>query len=385
MTTKLLILATLLAAGCSESDRSRATVRVEPQQPPRRVIAPPTGTVRSLPPHAIRADGVGPYRLGEKVSSVMSQLPSGPRIARLEIPGVVRTSVIRAEDGAVLIGGETTSTAMFVAVVGPEVARTDSNVHVGSSLDELVRAAGPLAEDLEHARDPRLVVPAAPRNARIVLEGDRIAAIVVVVPPDRVPVKLGPPPEAECRRPAGSGRKQVGACLSGAGELIDLEEEEIVVHPADSERVLHTLRVPGLVFAAPLRSAGDGRDELVVVARLDEPQRRTWTLAAYRFEGTRLVRTIEPEVVYELSSAQSRWIGAELRDVELYLELASRPDAIEVGGVLVARAGERVRDVALAWPKVVTRRHHKAPGDAQDAGTGDAKTAAGASDGPAPQ
>lgn len=375
MTRQVLILAALVAAAGCGDDRAKATVRAEPQQPPRRVIAPPTGTVRSLPPHAIRADGVGPYRLGEKVSAVMSQLPSGPRIARLEIPGVVRTSVISAEDGAVLIGGETTSTATFVAVVGAEVARTDSNVHVGSTREELERTAGPLVEDLEHARDPRLVVPAAPRNARIVLEGDRIAAIVVVTP-DRAPVKLGPQPDAECRRPAGSGRKQIGACLSGTGEVIDLEDEELVVHPADSERVLASLRVPGLVFAAPIRSPGDPRDELVVVARLDDSQRRTWTVAAYRLEGKGLVRTVDPEVVYELSSAQSRWIGAELRDVELYLELASRPDAIEVGGLLTARASDRVRDVALASPKVVTRRHHKPPGDAQDAGTGDAKTAA---------
>jgi len=223
-------------------------------------------------------------------------------------------------------------------------------------------------------------VPAAPRNARIVLDGEQIAAIVVVAP-DRAPVKLGPQPEAECKRPAAAGRKQVGACLSGAGELIDLAEEEIVVHPPDSDRVLQTLRVPGLVFAAPIRSPGDARDELAVVARIDEPHQRTWTLAVYRLEGNRLVRTVDPEVVYELSSAQSRWIGAELRDVELYLELASRPDAIEIGGLLATRAGDRVRDVALVWPKVVTRRHHKPPGDAPDAGTGDARAAAGSAGG----
>jgi hypothetical protein len=364
VTLRLLTLALLLSAGCSGDD-PKPQVRTADPQPPRRVIAPPKGTtVRSLPPHAIRADGVGPYRLGEKVSAVMAQLPSGPRLARFEIPGVVRTSLIRAEDDAVLIGGETTSTAVFIAVIGAEVARTDSNVHVGSSLDEAVRAIGPLYEDPDHARDPRLVVPRALRNARFVLDGERIAAIVIAN--DAAPVKLGPQPEPVCKRPEPGGKKQLGVCLSSAGELVDVDDEELVVHPSDSERVIYMMRAPGLVFAAPLRNASDGRDELVVVTRLDEPHRRTWTLAAYRLEATRMVRTVDEEL-YTLTAMQSRWIGTELRDVDLYLELASGPDAIEIGGLLTTRAGDRIRDVALLSPKVVTRRHHRpGPGDPQD-------------------
>ncbi len=385
MTAKLLTvpltlttsLAWLLAAGCSDEER-KPQVRTTDPQPPRRVISPPAGTtVRSLPPHAIRADGVGPYRLGEKVSAVMAQLPSGPRIARFEIPGVVRTSVIRAEDDTVLIGGETTSTATFVAVVGRDVARTDSGVHVGSTVSELVRALGPLFEDPDHARDPRLVVPATLRNARVVLDGDRIAAIVITDDPTP-PVKLGPQPEPVCKRPEPSGKDQVGACLSSTGELVDLERDELVVHPPDSERVLYTLRAPGLVFAAPLRSSSDGRDELVVVMRSDESHRRTWTLATYRLDGARIVRTLDEEL-YTLTAMQSRWIGAELGDVDLYLELAAGRDAIEIGGVLTTRAGERVRDVALLSPKAVARRPHKPPpGDPQDGKTATTGGSAGA-------
>lgn len=366
MNRRIFTLSLLLAAACSDEDR-RPQVRMTEPLRPRRVIDPPAGTtVRSLPPHAIRADGVGPYRLGEKVSAVMAQLPSGPRIARFEIPGVVSTSVIRAEDDAVLIGGETTSTATFVAVVGAEVARTDSNVHVGSTVEELVRGIGPLFADPEHARDPRLVVPTALRNARIVLARDRIAALVIAIAPESAPVKIGPQPEAACKRPEPSRKKQLGACLAGTGEIVEVEGDEIVVHPPDSERVLYTLRAPGLVFAAPLRNPSDGRDELVVVTRADETHRRTWTLVAYRFEGPRIQRVIDEEL-YTLTAMQSRWIGAELGDVDLYLELASEPEAIEVGGLLTTRAGQHVRDVALLSPKVVTRRHHKAsPGEPAD-------------------
>lgn len=378
--SSLLLPALLCAAGCSDDDRQPLVRAAEPP-PPRRVIAPPAGTtIRSLPPHAIRSDGVGPYRLGAKVSQVMAQLPSGPRIARFEIPGVVRTSVIRAEEDTVLIGGETTSTAMFVAVVGAEVARADGNIHVGSTAAELVRALGPLVDDPEQARDPRLAQPSALRNARLVLDGDRITAIAIIAE-DRAPVppKIGPLPEPACKRPAPAGKRQIGACLSAAGELVDLQEDELAIHPADSERTLHTVRAPGLVFAAPLRNPADGRDELVVVTRVDEAHRRTWLLHAYRLEGTRLVRSLDEEL-YELSAMQSRWIGADLRDVELYLEFASRADAIEVGGLLTTRAGERVRDVAVLTPKALARRHTKQAGE-----PGEGKTAASAGSAGAPR
>ena len=96
---------------------------------------------------------------------------------------------------------------------------------------------------------------------------------------------------------------------------------------------------------------------------------------AYRFEGPRIVRTVE-EKLYTLTAMQSRWIGAELDDIDLYLELASGPDAIEVGGLLTTRAGERIRDLALLSPQVVARRHHKPqPGEPQEgkaAGSGGA-------------
>ena len=179
MTRQLLILAVLVAAGCDSDDRAKAMVRVEPQQPPRRVIAPPTGTVRSLPPHAIRADGVGPYRLGTSLAELLDQLPSGPRVAQFNVPGVVHRDLLRAEDDAILIGGEPQGKASFVAVVRDEIARTESNLHVGSTRDEVVRALGPAVDDPDLARDPRIVVPASMRNLHVVIEGDRVVALVV--------------------------------------------------------------------------------------------------------------------------------------------------------------------------------------------------------------
>jgi hypothetical protein len=339
------------------------------------VIEPSTDRVGPLPPYAIRAEGVGPYKLGEKLSVLLEQLPTGPQIALFEIPGVVHRSVIRAEDDTVLVGGEQASTASFIAIVGPDVARAEGNIHVGSTRDELIAALGPPVEDLERAHDPHLIAPSALPSLRVVIGGDRVAAIVVtgVAAPSRQGY--------DCPRPAATERA-VGACLTGAGELIETggSGDEIVIRSADGERTLATPpKFPGLVFAAPLRNAAEGRDELVVVTRTDEAATRSWWIAAYRLEGTRLVRTVDAAQVYQLSSANARWIGSDLHDVELYLELTSRADGIDVGGLLAthsASRGKRIADVVVISPAQVARHRGKtAAVEAIDAGSPGASAA----------
>jgi hypothetical protein len=358
------------AAGCGNRRREAPEPPRDARQA-RRVIEPSTDRVGPLPPYAIRGDGVGPYKLGEKLSDLLEQLASGPRIELFEIAGVVHRNVIRAEDDTILVGGEQSSTASFVAVVGSEVARTESGIHVGSSKDELIAALGAPIDDPDRARDPRLIVPSALPNLRAVVTAGQVAAIVVA---SAVP---GPTPPArraiDCERPAATARA-IGACMTAAGELLEIGSDDVVIRTADGERTLATPpRLPGLVFAAPLRSASDGRDELVMIQRSDDATLRSWWVTAYRFEGARLVRTIEPTQLYQLSTANARWIGADLHDVELYLELTSRPDGIEVGGLLTtpsaARKPTKIRDVVVISPASVTRRHGKlSSAEASDAG-----------------
>ena len=343
----------------------------------RRVIEPSNDRVGPLPPYAIRADGVGPYKLGEKLSDLLEQLASGPRLELFEIAGVVHRNVIRAEDDTILVGGEQSSTASFVAVVGPEVARTESGVHVGSTRDELIAKLGVPVDDHERARDPRLVVPSSLPNLRAVIADERIAAIVVAA---ATPASAAASRATECERPAQAGRS-IGACMTATGELLEIGVDDVVIRSATSERVLATPpRFPGLVFAAPLRGP-DGRDELVVITRTDEPTLRTWWITAFHFEGTRLVRTVDATQLYQLSNANARWIGADLHDVDLYLELTSRPDGIDVGGLLTTpgaakpaaaqggAAPTKIRDVVVISPASVTRRRGKpVAGEASDAG-----------------
>jgi len=317
-----------------------------------------TGIVRQLPPHAIRNDGVGPYKIGDKVGALLQQLPSGPRIMRFEIPGVVRTSVIRAEeDDAIVIGGETASTVTFVAVVGgSEIARTEkSNVHVGSSLAELEQALGPFVDDPDRARDPRLVIPSQQRSLRVVIADDRIATIAVTSDATN-PRTI---PESACVRPAvpnESKPRRFPACLTQAGELVEVDGDEVVVRSANGESRIASLRIPNLVFAEPLRHLGEGRDEIVAITSVEDAQERRWSIVAYRLEGARFVRSLDSEVIYEMTNARTRWIGAELRDVQLYLELTSQTDGIEVGGLLTTQSGAKIRDVAVISPVRIGRK-----------------------------
>ena len=349
-------IAALALVACSDRDRGdRASAQAEaPRQ--RRVIEPPVGVVRALPPHPIRATSVGPYKLGEKLSELLEQLPSGPRMVLFEVPGLLHRSLIRAEDNAVLIGGEPQGTANFVAVVGSEVARTESNIHVGSTRAELISAIGPLVEELDRAHDPRLAIPSGLKNARVILDEDRISAIAILAD---TTTAAGPPVKDECPRPAATD-KAFGACLTGAGELVELADNEITIRLPDSEKAMAAFKVPNARFAAPLRTT-DGRDELVVVTRTEDPQLRSWSIVAFRFDNGKITRSVDPTPLYGVSSSNARWIGAEVQEVDLYLELANRADTIEVGGLLTTRAGRGpTRDVVVISTKSVARRRGKA-------------------------
>lgn len=369
----------LVALAACDRDPPGHQLAPRDPMPPRRVIEPPTGAVvRAMAPHAIFGDRVGPYLLDEKFSVLMQQLPSGPRVTRFEIPGLVQTSLLRTEEDRLVIGGETGGNARFIAILSPEVARTESNVHVGSSIDEVARELGPPIERLDLARDPRVAVMRALPNARLVLDGARVAAIVLAAPEaaDRPSTVT---PASECARPAATPTT-FGICLTGVGELVEVSGDELSLRVGDAresrDAKMLPIQVPGLVFAAALRNPADGRDELVAVGRLDDPHQRTWTISAYRMEGRTLVRSVDPQPVFQVAGSQTRWIGATLTDVDLYLELTSRPEGIAVGGLLTTRAGSQVRDAVELVQALIPRAHPGKP-SAPVGGTGSGSAGSG--------
>lgn len=365
------LLLAVLAIGCS--DRDKPAVQKEPDKP-RRIVEPVSRGVRALPPHAIRAEGVGPYKLGATVADLLDQLPSGPRIRQFSIPGIVHRDMLRGEDDAILIGTEPQGRAQFIAVVRGEIAKTEANIQVGSTREELLTALGPALEDVERTRDPRIVVPKGLDNAHVVIGGDRIEAIVLT-PVERVK-EPAPSTEPVCTRPAADRAKRTfGACLTAAGEQIRIGDDEIAVLGKDGEKVTASVRAMGLVFAAALRNPIDSRDDIVAITRGDDGQARSWLLIAYRLIDGKLMRVIEPTPVYQITSANARWIGAELDQVDLLIELVSRADAIEVGGLLTTRIADKIRDIVVISPVPVPRRRTKPPApEATDAGLSDGGT-----------
>jgi hypothetical protein len=376
------VLGMLGTAACSDRDKPEikpSTERV------RRVIEPSPRGMRALPPHAIRAEGVGPYKLGVSAAEVLDQLPSGPRIQQFSIPGIVNRDMLRGEDDAILIGTEPQGKSTFVAVVRGEIARTEAGIQVGSTREELERSLGAPVELADHAHDPRVIVPTKLDNAHVVLEGDRIVAIVLV-PAERLKdgakeaTKDGAKDggkettPTECTRPEADRTKGlVGVCLTASGDVARVSGDELAIIGKDGDKAVTAVRAPGLLFAVPLKNPFDGRDDLVALTRVDDGQTRTWSLIAYRLIDGKLMRVIEPTTLYQITAANARWIGAELDQIDLLLELTAKSDSIEVGGLLTTRSADKIRDIVVITPVPVARRRAKVTmPEASDAGLSDA-------------
>ncbi|HEU0034520.1 MAG TPA: hypothetical protein VFQ53_28045, partial [Kofleriaceae bacterium] len=238
--------------------------------------------------------------------------------------------------------------------------------------EELAQKLGPFVDDPERAHDPRLVIPSSMRNARFLLDHDRVAAIVIAGEPPReptVPAARDASNALACPRPLPPADDDaIGACLggpSGPGELIEVGRDEVLLRSAaEPDRPASPIKIANVIYAVPLRNPTEGRDELVAVKRDDDASGRTWSLAVYRIEAGR-AKLVAESPLYTLTAVETRWIGVDVRDVDIYLDLVSRADSIEVAGLLTARVKDRIRDVVLISPVTVTRRHGKsATGDA---------------------
>ncbi|HTJ44910.1 MAG TPA: hypothetical protein VL463_22540 [Kofleriaceae bacterium] len=368
----------IVACACRGTDPPPPAPHTAPPAP-RRVLGPAPGGVRALPPHAIRGDGVGPYRLGRPLGEILADLPLGPSIATLDIPGVVGTSVVRAEEGAVLIDGESQGEASFLAVVRPDIARTESGIMVGSTREDLERALGPQLIDHRRARDPRIWVGHAMPSVRFVVENDHIVAVFLARGPGAVAPGTKPvsPPDAgvpasdalpECDAPAAADAIAVIAskpgvpiyaspwCTGEGAALTAVATEGVVtlIGAADGHpHKVGALDAPGVVWAGAI--ADDDRDDLAVVSERGGADARTIELTIYRMDAGRPSRVAEQDL-YRLTAQSARWIGAKLEDVEILIELDARDENVVATGAMVSRAGGEIRDVAPLVPVEVVRR-----------------------------
>lgn len=180
------LIAAAVAAGCS--NRGRPELGDDGGIKPR-VFKPPPSRVRAVPPHNIHPDGIGPYKLDAKLGDVLNLLPHGPRVELFRIDGLADYSLVRSENGALVVGVERGKGVTFAAALEPVVARTAGGSEVGTPRDKLVEELGPPPTTPLAIRDPRLVRAAGLPEALFWIEDDKVAAVLV----DRVGKRSRPP------------------------------------------------------------------------------------------------------------------------------------------------------------------------------------------------
>lgn len=368
----------------------------------RRLFQPPAGEVRAVPPHAIHASGVGPYVLGRSLRDVLGMLSRGPRVMLMQIDGVVDYSLVRAESDSLIIGVEPLGGVAFVSVLDAETARTESGIGVGTGSAQLAEALGPPLAAPALALPPRIVAFASLPNVRFLLDepGGRVAAVVVrgAQDPD-VDVAVAAPVEP---RDASAGSAGAGTgCLDG-GDLVGHMDEivraaeltrpevdaslrfgcfsaavpEALVHTGG--RVVAVGRAAGtepaavrrlavypaanIVFAAPLDVDRDGRSEVAVVKQREAGGERRVEVEILRLDGSRFVPVAAVEA-YRLSERNTAWVGAQLREIELLVEIQAVAGNVVVSGLYVHHGQTGLETVAPLVPTTVEVRRKK-PGPA---------------------
>ena len=270
-------------------------------------------------------------------------LPSIPRVAILDVEGVLDASVVRAEEDQLLVGGRPGEPISFMAVLSPGIARTEGGLAVGARRDELA-ALGPMRSDPRSARDPRIVVPAKLPGASFLLENDRVSAILLQPvaaesPAAPAPQAAAPAVDAGAGTDAGAGStgctgtlpagvpelltaamlkgpaQMLPACLTPGGhEAVVIAGETIAVIDGDHDKLRRVtwIELRGLVWAAPLRTEADRDDLVAVVERRDEDE-IVVSVVALRLDGGRLARVAD-EPAFRLTETKAQWIGARLEE-----------------------------------------------------------------------
>lgn len=350
------------AAGCDDREASRSPRLAEP--PTRRVIDPPRRDVRALPPHAIAAGGVGPYKLGVEMERILSALPSGPRLTVLQIPSVLDVRLGR--DDGLVVGGERQGPASFVAVLREGFARTADGIGVGSQRDAVVAALGPPVSQPLVARDPALWVGARLPGAQLLFAGERVAAVFLAAPVragEESPVRCPLVRDGSYDGAGPAGARFHPACLGAADGYAVVGDQIVVATAAGTDRPARRVAatvLAGLRWVAPVRGEGE-RDDLIAVSEQSRDRQRVVTVTCLRLDGSRLVPVASVEA-YRLTDAGLAPTGTTAAEVELALEVATDGDLLLIGGLFVQRSGGLVRVVA-PLVQVTARRSRRSPPD----------------------
>jgi hypothetical protein len=390
--------ASLFVAACALSAcrDERAQAPSKEDGPGERVFETPARVVRAVPPHRIQPAAIGPYQLGDELKTVLNTLPHGPRIELLQIEHLASYRLVRVAQDTMLVGIGQAGRVSFIAVLDPEIAKTESGLGVGSEIDKLQAALGP-ERPPAGARDPRLVELERLPGGRVLVQKEKVAAIVIgpdapgsadLAPADALsgggPPGALPSPDREPAAPAGNevcspararevlagesitdvarvgGNDAVilyGCFTGGAPEAVVVGDDQLVLVAGEPGRLrrVGAHPVPGLVFASAVDAEKDGRAEIVAVSEKRSDDALAIEVQALRGDGARLVQAGSDDV-YRVTAGAASSVGAKLKNVSVLIEATAGPEALEVTGFYVHENGGHVRTIAPLVPKTVVLR-----------------------------
>jgi hypothetical protein len=371
-----------------------------PDASPRKAAAPPR--VHAYPPHAIRADGVGPYLLGEQMRQVLRDLPEGPHLELLQVGKVAEWRLARAEGGALVVGADASNEVTFVSVLAPEVAKTSSGVGVGATGAQLIAALGSVRER-PGIRDRRIFEMASLPGVHFLTDAPidapadvaRVVGVSVVRGDAREPAEAEASPcaapavpradvlaaaRARAATPGATAEPMVrwGCVTNAAPEAVVIAGGELIIVGGEPGKLrrLGALAVGPVDFAGTIDVDGDRRDEIVFGAQHRGESEHSVELHVLRWEGGRLVELLA-ERPYVIGEAVAAAAGVKPAEVDLAIEVRASRGTLVVGGFFLARRGDKLHELAPLLP-VTLRLESRRPGAAADAGS-DARRADGGS------
>ncbi|MCG8421941.1 MAG: hypothetical protein MJE77_28805, partial [Proteobacteria bacterium] len=113
-------------------------------------------------------------------------------------------------------------------------------------------------------------------------------------------------------------------------------------------------------YAAAVEMDDDGRHEIIVVTRQEDKRDRVIQLEVLEVESGRIARNLAREL-YRVSATKAAWIGAQLDEIELIIELRTRSDRIDAAGLYVEHGASGLYTVAPLLPKTVVVRRKRQP------------------------
>jgi hypothetical protein len=340
-----------------------------PDAAPRPTTRPPRRDVRVYPPHAIRADGIGPYRIGAPLIDVLHTLPEGPRLSIVQVGDYANWQLVRAEAGQLQLGIRAdTRTVGFIAVLAQPIAHTAEGLGVGSTGEELTRALGKPRDESHRARDRWSFVFDKQPGVRFLTDARldeppataRTVAVLVSEPEE----KQSAEPSA-CHDVTRIPLDEVAALVSQAADAppprlrfgcVTSKEPEVLAWAGGQLHVLggepgKLRRLAAVPSAEPALLAAldvdeDGRDEVVVGVRENDGHTLRMRFQVWRWGQGGLESVLET-TPFAITEAMALAVGSPLAQVDLVVDAWAKGGELWVSGLYLARTSPDgpVRDV----------------------------------------